>query len=439
MKSFIIHLSKIPTSLETATRLKTQLEEYNMEAELFEGTYGNDAVKLMEQEDRVVHAWGIKGPHPKAGTGSTAAPKLGAPGVKGCFYSHYNLWKKCVELNEPIIIWEDDILISRPYIPVEWKDILVLAIGHPKKSAIYMPLLESPEGDPDSIDYRYASMPGCCGYAIKPHAAKKLLEIYSRTYLPADNAINKFHVNIQIHNHLMGIAMIKTDGKNSLTRTKYWNEKLYSTYVISNKPDKFSNIKESISPEPILYFDGAGYTSFSALVNDCVAQAPYETVIIMSDKVLPTVENVKKLLLLLEQGYAFVGLYRLGFFGFKKELLRKIGMFDERFVGGGYEDDDFYIRLKEADLAVYITHEVAYTKSASSWDYSQSAIHFNNKWGDIRTTQIIQRNMAEDNYNYNLGKSIPVNFLSWDRSAIGPKKVHKYAGYPIIQEVKIHE
>lgn len=224
MKSFIINLSKIEASASTAVRLKTQLEKFNMSAELFEGTYGNDAVKIMEDENRVMHPWGIKGP-PPAGYVDVSLPKPGAPGVKGCFYSHYRLWQRCVELNEPIIIWEDDIMLSRPYIPVEWDDVLVLAIGHPKKSWRYMPFLESPEGDPASVDYRYVSMPGCCGYAIKPHAAKKLLAVYEKTYLPADNAINKFHVNIQIHNYVMGIAMIKKDGKDSLTRTKFWNNK----------------------------------------------------------------------------------------------------------------------------------------------------------------------------------------------------------------------
>jgi len=434
MKSFIINLSKIESSAASAIRLKEQLEQFGMTAELFEGTYGNDAARQMEQEGRAMHAWGIKGPPDDPDIVNLSLPKLGSPGVKGCFYSHYNLWKKCVELDEPIIIWEDDILISRPYIPVEWDDVLVLAIGHPKKSWRYLPLLEDPTGPPGSVDYRYASMPGCCGYAIKPHAAKHLLEVYANTYLPADNAINKFHITIQIHNYLMGIAMIKKDGKDSLTRTKFWNEKLYSTYVISNKPDKFPAIKERISPELITYFDGTGYSSFSALVNDCVAKSPYETVIVMSDKVLPVEENVKKLLSLLDQGYAFVGLYRLGFFGFRKELLRQIGMFDERFVGGGYEDDDFYIRLKEADLAMYITHEVEYTKNASSWNYSRSAIHFNKKWGDIHTAQAIHRTMPEDIYKYNLGKSIPVNFLTWEHSVIGPSKAKKYIGYPIIDE-----
>jgi hypothetical protein len=66
-------------------------------------------------------------------------------------------------------------------------------------------------------------MPGCCGYAIKPHAAKILVDTYNKTYLPADNAINQQLVKIQIHNNIMGKALVKQDGKKSLTRTTFWN------------------------------------------------------------------------------------------------------------------------------------------------------------------------------------------------------------------------
>jgi hypothetical protein len=67
-------------------------------------------------------------------------------------------------------------------------------------------------------------MPGNCGYAIKPHAAQKLVDIYSKTCLPADNAINQHHVRIQIHNYVMGIALTKKDGKRSLTRGSFWGK-----------------------------------------------------------------------------------------------------------------------------------------------------------------------------------------------------------------------
>lgn len=226
MKNFIIYLPKIEESKKTANDLKKQLEKYDYDVELFEGTYGTDAVKLMEEEDRILFPWGVKGKPEVFPTIEELkeATKNTSPGIKGCFYSHYNLWKKCVELNSPIVIWEDDIVITRPYKPVEWNDILILALGHPSKSLKYMHYFENPEGDAKAEDYYQSSMPGCCGYAIKPQAAKKLLKIYENSFLPADNAINVYHVGIQIHNYIMGMALTKKDGKESLTRASYWKK-----------------------------------------------------------------------------------------------------------------------------------------------------------------------------------------------------------------------
>jgi GT2 family glycosyltransferase len=207
----------------------------------------------------------------------------------------------------------------------------------------------------------------------------------------------------------------------------------HSSFVISNRPHLFEPIQQSIFPEPVKYFDGSGYPSFSKLVNSCVASADTETVILMSDKVTPTDNDVNRLLELLDQGYAMAAFYRLAFFGFKKQLLRKIGMFDERFVGGGYEDDDFYIRLKEADLGVYISHEIPYVKSQSGWNYSLAQGHFVDKWGDVAQIGELKRTLEEEQYQYDLGTAVPVEFLPWDQSVILTSKVKKYTQYPIVK------
>ena len=442
MKNFIICLSKIESSLTTATQLKNQLEGYGADVELFEGTYGTDAKRMMDEEGRTLHPWGIKGP-PKDGIIPEPDPMLHwGPGIQGCFYSHYRLWQKCVELNEPITIWEDDIVLSRPYQPVEWTDVLVLALGHPGKTDKYRHYLDNPSGDPKAEGYHQSSMPGNCGYAIKPYAAKKLIETYSKTYLPADNAINQHHVRIEIHNYVMGIALTKADGKRSLTNAKsFWStwsvedallNNNYTSYIISNKPQVIDIIKESIAPEQVNFFDGSNAGSFSRLVNSCAAACPTEIVLMMSDKVLPKAEHVKTAINLLEKGYGFVGLYRFAFFAFKKELFRQIGPMDERFVGGGYEDDDFYIRLKEANIAMYVTEEIPYEKASSSWDQSTTVNHFIAKWIPNLNPNVklnhneVSRRLLEAPHNYNFGKSIPVKFLDWSHTYAPPSKARKY-------------
>jgi len=212
------------------------------------------------------------------------------------------------------------------------------------------------------------------------------------------------------------------------------NDSSYSAYVISNKFDKFQILEKTLFPEKINYFDGTNAISFARLVNSCVASCPTETVIIMSDKVSPNASHIHQALSLINSGYGFVSFYRFAFFGFKKELFRKIGCMDERFVGGGFEDDDFYIRMREANLSMYVTEEIDYERKKSSWNLVDIDNHFTKKWGDIKTNNHILRNLPEETYNYNLGPSISVNFKPWAESIIKPVKVKKWSAYPILEE-----
>jgi cytidyltransferase-like protein len=223
MDAYIIHLPSIPASLKTATDLQNSLKDHGIKAYLSEGVLGNEAVNVMEAEGRKIHPWGIKGPNSPSAADDTSVLKAMSPGVRGCFLGHYRLWQKCVELDKPIMIFEDDVVLTRGFAPVTWEDVLIVAIGHPTKSADYWANLNSPIGRPFAEPWTKSSMPGAMGYAIKPHAAKKLLEVYEKTFLPADNAINQYHIKIEICSHLMGRALVDEDGKKSLTRTKFWN------------------------------------------------------------------------------------------------------------------------------------------------------------------------------------------------------------------------
>jgi GT2 family glycosyltransferase len=205
----------------------------------------------------------------------------------------------------------------------------------------------------------------------------------------------------------------------------------YSIILISNKPHKFENIANTIAPEKVHFFNGTGYETFSKLVNDAVRSSLTETVIIMSDKVLPTQEHIQKVLSLLDQGFGFVSLQRFGFFGFRKELFRQIGFFDERYLGGGWEDYDFSIRLVEANIASYITEELPYHEGASVWDRQRAHKHWVCKWSfwqfpDNHPIKIV-RNMPEPNYHYDLGPSTGVKFLpSNGHSHVTPVFIYPY-------------
>lgn len=248
MKAFIISLSKVPSSFESSKKVLSSLLNYGIDAELFEGTYGNEAKEKFNIDNRRIARYGIKTeilpvdvfrekfpnePIPSNVISmsvrseldpNTKIAKILRPGVIGCFYSHYRLWKKCVELNEPIMIFEDDVIFERTFIPVKWDEVLLLCTGKEAyKHNFFAPKLYNPEGEPCAIELPNTSMPGAVGYAIKPVAAKKLVDYYREEFLPADTAMNVFVVKLECHNYLMGRAAIAEDGKVSLTSSNCWD------------------------------------------------------------------------------------------------------------------------------------------------------------------------------------------------------------------------
>lgn len=251
MKSYVISLSKIPSSAESSQKVLEQLLEYGLDAELFEGTYGYNATTLFDQDKRQIAKYGIKTTTISrndylAKFSSSQLPgniisvelrteldptskiaKILRPGVIGCFYSHYRLWQRCIELNESILIFEDDVMFERGFISVEWDEVLLLCTGKDAyKHDFYADKLYNPEDPPGVVKLHNASMPGAVGYGITPKGARKLVEAYSIEFLPADTAMNVFVVNLECHTHLMGRAAVAADGKASLTATNLWNTKL---------------------------------------------------------------------------------------------------------------------------------------------------------------------------------------------------------------------
>jgi GR25 family glycosyltransferase involved in LPS biosynthesis len=223
MNCYIINLSQIPSSAQSASVLGQQLTGYGISWQLFEGSYGNVTKQHYSQTGRVCHAWGFKGPDRPL----TDAEKynMSLPGVMGCFDSHYRLWQHCVEIDQPIMVFEDDTRLIRPWISIEFDQVLIVATSHDKKLAKYSNYLYSPSGQPRACEYHQASMPGTAGYVIKPAAAKILVDAYQNSFLPSDNAINQTLVQIEIHSHLMGRAQDRdpTGGKSSLVKTDFWN------------------------------------------------------------------------------------------------------------------------------------------------------------------------------------------------------------------------
>ena len=98
MKTFVINLPNRSDRLNTFNASNTDLEY-----ELFKAVEGYKVSheKLLSQGFDTDHNW--------------IDPILKTPltkGEVGCFLSHWHLWNKCIEKNEPIIVLEDDAILT---------------------------------------------------------------------------------------------------------------------------------------------------------------------------------------------------------------------------------------------------------------------------------------------------------------------------------------
>jgi GR25 family glycosyltransferase involved in LPS biosynthesis len=250
MKAFVIYLPEHEHSTKHATTMLEQLAGYGIDAELFAGVPGDQAVSQSRRDQKKVYPYGIKTSNlcddevkkfirpeleeeffqqhfyqitKRKLADAETIENMSRPGVIGCFYSHYKLWQKCRELDEPVMIFEDDVKLFRGYYPVEFEDVLILSLG--KSSYLEEPqktFLETPTGTPYAKPWHNFSMPGASGYLIKPHAAMALLKFYKSYWYPADNAINRSICKLQINTYLMGRNTTENEGNVSMTRFKGW-------------------------------------------------------------------------------------------------------------------------------------------------------------------------------------------------------------------------
>jgi GR25 family glycosyltransferase involved in LPS biosynthesis len=179
MKSFIIRLSDYSNSVKWAEQTYSSALNYGWNINYFEGINGINT--SLEEHNLFVN---LK--HKKSKTSFLR------PGTLGCFLSHYYLWKKAIELNEPICILEHDAVVHTSFPKIEFQDVYKFVIGFQAK--------------PIYIGQWWASG---AGYCVSPQGARKLIN-FSQTngVMPNDVMINN------------GIVDIKFDNQNIVTVKK---------------------------------------------------------------------------------------------------------------------------------------------------------------------------------------------------------------------------
>ncbi|MCE9935580.1 glycosyltransferase family 25 protein [Aeromonas salmonicida] len=114
------------------------------------------------------------------------------PGEKGCYASHFLLWEKCVELNEPILILEDD------FLPTQYFEEVLKIL--PKVHEEYEYVKVEPQVglakalttvDNMQLMFWHNNMCWTTGYSISPQGARRLLGHSKRWLCSVDNFIGE--------------------------------------------------------------------------------------------------------------------------------------------------------------------------------------------------------------------------------------------------------
>lgn len=178
MKIFVVSLA---TSSERRERIKGQLDRLNIEFEFFDAVDGSKPNFL--NSDKVDNAltYSRKGYHLKH---SEVA----------CFASHYELWKVCVSLNQPIIILEDNVDVSDDFPSlIECLFQAVSLFGYVKLAATFQSAFQpiKPISARYSLGQYQRKTCGTTAYAVSPEAAKQFILHADKFIEPVDDYMEK--------------------------------------------------------------------------------------------------------------------------------------------------------------------------------------------------------------------------------------------------------
>lgn len=128
-------------------------------------------------------------------------------GEKACFASHFALWEKCAKGNEPILVFEDDVIFLEDF----EEKILVLneELGFVRMMAYFQK--ESFEFQ-NGISQTFGDICGAQGYFLTPKSASFFLQKARIWFCPVDNYMDKTHLH-GVRNLFYSPAIIREDSR----------------------------------------------------------------------------------------------------------------------------------------------------------------------------------------------------------------------------------
>jgi glycosyl transferase family 25 len=170
MRAFVITIKDNPKSVEMADRcIKSFLRHNGDSIEQF------DAITPEKQCFSLAHKKGIP-------VKNFLEKYSRYENCVSAFLSHYSLLEKCIELNEPIIIFEHDAVVKAPIPKMPFNGLV--NIGKPSYGKYLMPGL----GLGKLVSKQY--LPGAHAYAITPRGAQAIIEESVMNARPTDVYLN---------------------------------------------------------------------------------------------------------------------------------------------------------------------------------------------------------------------------------------------------------
>ena len=187
MKAFIIYLKEVQSTIDSALECKRTAREYGLDAWLMEGFTPSRADQFIKEQNLKPYF-----PGPKL-----FQIKWQKGGVRGCMISHYHVWKKCIELNEPIVVLEHDSRVVSETYRANFEDVLHLDAHRFEKD----PDAGKSVVVEDFVNIRKGEnqLMGTYGYVIKPHAAERLIKgAHEDGVTASDMFVKDKYVKIQV-------------------------------------------------------------------------------------------------------------------------------------------------------------------------------------------------------------------------------------------------
>jgi len=171
MKAFVITITDFDLSVKAANRCIDSAKQFGINVDIFDSiTPKKNPLELLqtyeidENDFYTIHSRKLNG--------------------ICCFLSHYSLWKKAIELNETILIFEHDAVMTDKFdTNIQFNGLL--SIGKPSYGSFKIP---EKHGINKLTSKKY--LPGAHAYLIKPDAARKLIEQSKIKAKFADTFIN---------------------------------------------------------------------------------------------------------------------------------------------------------------------------------------------------------------------------------------------------------